>query len=404
MISGATVLAQAIGLAAAPLLTRLFPPDEFGFFFILNSASLTLAAGFALRLEQAIPLPADDDEVRALVVSALGATAALAVVVFASTVAWGDQLAELLGMSGQTRPLLFIAPLTASFALFAVLNALALREARFAAIARRHLILAILTVMLQVSAGVMGAGVVGLCLATVVAQIAGAASMALGSPVLSLGIGSSRVAIRYTLAKFRRFPLVLAPSGWLNSLGAHAPLVMVGALYSAEVAGWFGMTLRVVAVPATFLGTAIANVYVSELARRQRAGLGSEASLFYKVSKNLLIAAFLLAVLLAIFAPTAFDLILGPDWATTGDMARAYAVAAAAQMIASPVSGTLTVHQEVYRQIAWDAARLMGTVGSVWIAWIAGAGPVGAVWLLSLATTLLYAGNWAMCRKSVTQN
>jgi O-antigen/teichoic acid export membrane protein len=151
------------------------------------------------------------------------------------------------------------------------------------------------------------------------------------------------------------------------------------------------------------VGTAIANVYVSELARRHRDGTGAEVMLFYRVSKNLFWAAIVFGATLAFVAPSVFPLVFGADWAPTGDMARAYALAATAQMIASPISGTLIVHEHVYRQILWDAARLVATVGSVWIARAAGASPVETIWILSAATALLYAINWEMCRRSVAR-
>ena len=401
MISGATVLAQGIGLVASPVMTRLYSPEEYGAFFIVNSIGLALSAGLALRLEQAVPLPKDEDEVRNLVVVALGATAGLSLLTLLASVVWGGSVENLVGMPGQSGGLLLVAPMAASFALFAVLNAVAIREGRFVAIARRHLVLASLTVALQVGAGVFGAGLMGLCLATVVAQVGAALSMVIGSPFMAKGLRRSRRSIRRTLGRFRHFPLVLAPAGWLNSLGANAPLVAVGAIFSSEVAGWFGLTLRVVAVPATFVGSAIANVYVSELARRHREGAATQMHLFYRVSKNLFWAGLAFGSVLALVAPSVFTFVFGPEWAPTGDMTRAYAIAAVAQMVASPVSGTLTVHEHVYQQIAWDASRLSATVGSVWLAWAAGASPLEAIWVLSGATALLYAINWEMCRRSV---
>jgi O-antigen/teichoic acid export membrane protein len=126
--------------------------------------------------------------------------------------------------------------------------------------------------------------------------------------------------------------------------------------------------------------------------------------LFYRVSRNLFWAAVVFGSVLALAAPSLFTLVFGAEWTPAGDMARAYAVAAAAGMVASPVSGTLGVHEHVYQQLTWDAARLLATVGSVWIAWAAGASPLQVIWVLSVATALLYAINWEMCRRSVLQS
>src|SRR5690606_18601393 len=84
-LAGATAVAQAISLAASPLLTRLYTPDDFGIASVFVSF-LSLAVGVsALRYGLAIPLPEDDAVARGLLTISLSCvlatTLALAVVV-----------------------------------------------------------------------------------------------------------------------------------------------------------------------------------------------------------------------------------------------------------------------------------------------------------------------------------
>ena len=401
VISGATVLAQIIAIAAVPILTRLYSPKEYGAFFIVNSLSLALAAGLAMRLELAIPLPLDDDDARNLVTLAAAAIALMLLGVTTASLIWSRAMASALALPGSPWIVLLVGPLAASFALFAVLNAVAVRERRFSAIARRQLVVAALTVALQLVAGLVGGGVSGLAISTLVAQLMGVASLCVGSPLMARRFATTRAQLLRILRRYASFPLLLAPAGWLNSLGSNAPLLVVGALYATDAAGWFGLTLRIVALPAAFVGTAIAQVYLSELALRRRELAGTERALFLKTSTILSVAAVLFGGALILVGPWAFGIVFGPEWAPAGDMARAYALAASAQILASPVSATLIIYERVVIQIVWDASRLLLTIGSLIVAWSLHASVVNAVWALSVVTALCYAANWELCRRTV---
>ena len=400
-IGGATMAAQLVAFAAAPVLTRLYAPGVFGAFFIINAVSMALAAGFALRLELAIPLPEDDEDGSNLARLGVAAITGMLLVVVAVSVLGSRAIASVLNVPGSRSLVLFIGPLAASFALFALFNAIAVRERRFGAMARRYLIVAIATVALQLAAGLVDAGASGLAVSTLIAQLLGAASLNHGTRLAWWRPGESRPPLVRTLRRWSRFPLVLAPAGWLNSAGTHAPLVAVGALYAADAAGWFGLTLRIVALPVALIGASVAQVYVSELASRHREHSGHEHGLFLNTSRALGIAAVLVGGLLFVVGPWAFGVVFGHDWAPAGDMARAYAVGAAAQILVSPISQTLIVYERVALQLMWDASRLVLTLGSLIVAWRLDASAVHAVWALSLTTALCYAANWEACRRTV---
>lgn len=401
-ISLATVLAQLLAAAATPLLTRLYSADEYGSFFIVFSVSQALAASFALRLELAVPLPRNDSDARSLVGTATAASGAFLVLVLIVTAFGRRLLSEALGLDVNLWIIVLVGPLAASFATAAVLNAVAIREARFRAIATRSILVGALTVVFQLIGGIVNAGVAGLAISAFVAQFVGIASLYIGSPLLrSRSARSNRAQV---LRRYRRFPLVLGPAGLINSLGENTPLLVVGALYGPEAAGYFGLTLRVVAVPVAVVGAAAAQVFGSELARRRREETGTEPELFLKASRSLGLLALGFGAVLALAGPGVFRFVFGPDWAQAGDMARAFALAAAVQIVASPLSQTLGVYERVVAQFFWDSSRLVLTVGSLAAAWALGAPLVTAVWMLSVVAASCYAANWVLCHRTVTSD
>lgn len=399
-LSGATVLSQLVALLSAPVLTRMYNVHELGVFFVLNALGVAMATGFALRFELAIPLPSREDVARLLVLLACGATVACVVGSVILALVLRDQMSRHLGTTSSWVVVL-VGPLAAAFALFSVFNAVAVREQRFVAIARRQIMVAVLTVGLQIIAGLAGGGVVALVAALLIAQLAGVVVLAARSPLLLARSAAKGVELGQVIRQYKRFPLLLAPAGWLNSFGTNAPLVLIGVLFASNAAGWFGLTMRIVAVPVALVGTSVAQVYLGELARRRREGLGGERALFYRSSKWLFGIALGFAIVVVLLGPWAFRFLFGAEWSTSGEMARVYVCAAAAQLAVSPMSQTLIVYERLLTQVCWDALRLVCTAGAVIVAHGLGAEPVTAVAAVACASTLCYAVNWELCRRAV---
>jgi O-antigen/teichoic acid export membrane protein len=195
---------------------------------------------------------------------------------------------------------------------------------------------------------------------------------------------------------------MLAPSALLNAIGLQAPLLLVAYLYGPTVAGWLGMTQRVLALPATLLGAAIAQVFLAEFASRVRENAALARRLFHQTSRRLTIVAAVTSIVLALFGPWMVALIFGKEWAESGHYARALAVSLAVQLVAFPVGQTLIVLERLALQLCSDITRLVATVGAIFAAWMVGSSALTAIWWLSIASAASYAAAWLTTRWVVT--
>ena len=66
VLAGGTAIAQALSFAASPILSRLFTESDYGEFGVFTSIMAYLIVSSNLRLENAILLPKEDNEARAL--------------------------------------------------------------------------------------------------------------------------------------------------------------------------------------------------------------------------------------------------------------------------------------------------------------------------------------------------
>src|SRR5512142_456745 len=84
LLAGGTAFGQVITVAAAPLLTRLYSPGDFGVLAVFGSIVSVLAVVASLNYHLAIPLPDEDSAAARLLVLSLlllGATGLLSGVV-----------------------------------------------------------------------------------------------------------------------------------------------------------------------------------------------------------------------------------------------------------------------------------------------------------------------------------
>lgn len=401
-IIGGTAGGQLIALACAPLISRLFPPEQYGPFAIVNAAVLPLATVAALRLDLAIPLPDDDDDALELAALALRVVAVVGTVLTA--VAWWCRvwLVDLLQLEIDPTLLAWVPVVATLMGLFTVLNQVAIRWRMYGAIARRNVLQASVVSLAQVAMGALGWGAHGLALGLAVGQLAG---------VLSLTSSVRRRVPRPAhtrppkyveiLRRYKSFPLLMAPSGLVNALGLQAPLLVMAALYGTTVSGWLGMTQRILSLPIALVGVALSQVYLGEFGAAKRSGTVNLQRLFLKASTRLGAAGIGLALLLALLAPALFAWVLGEHWRTSGEYARALAVASALQLLASPLSQTLIVMGRLKTQVAWDCARLSLCVGAVALAYASGQSAGGAVAWLGAIMAISYAASWALSWRSL---
>ncbi|MEU4675439.1 oligosaccharide flippase family protein [Micromonospora sp. NPDC023737] len=405
IVTGSAV-GQLLLLLAAPLLARLYSPSDFGVFAVLSTLAAILGTVAAGRFELAVPLPERDRDAHALV--ALGLVMALATGLLGTVVvaAARDEIAELFSQPS-LRSWLWLTPWTAAaMGAVLVLNQLAIRYRRYGAIGRRNLLQYSTMLVTQVSFGAAGVRSGGMALGLAVGQCVGALSLARGARRRAVDepVGTPRLTLWETAVRHRRFPLLLAPSGLLNVVGLQLPVLLIAYHYGAEVAGWLGLTQRILAMPAALLGMAVAQVYLAELSRAARGGDGERPRLlFVKASRQLSVAAAVGLLALIFGAPAAFSALFGEEWVNSGRYAQALALFVATQLVASPLSQTLVVFGRQGLQLAWDAGRVVLVTGAAGAAAWSGASALAAVWAFGVSAAISYVAGWLLSLWVVTR-
>lgn len=353
-----TAVALAIPIAAAPVLTRLYSPADFGLFALYLSITHIVASVAGARYEVAIILPETDEA--AANVAALAVLFALAVSTVSLLAVWllNAPITRLLGtpaMSGW----LYLAPLTVLLAsVFQTLNFWAIRRNQFKSLALRKIAFSVTMVASQIGLGQAPAGLQSGGL--IYGQIAGDA--------LATGLLLWKVcrddwsrfkgsiawgAIKSMLGRYKDFPKYDIPSSLLNILSNQMPTLLFSAFFGPAVVGFYALTHRVLSIPVALLANSVLDVY------KQRAALdyqkdGNCEAIYLRTFKTLAVLSFVPFSLFAAFAPALFAFAFGEEWRTAGEYGRIMAGFYFVQFIASPLSYTAFIAERQRLHMIWQ--------------------------------------------------
>jgi len=404
-IGVSSAAAQLVTVLAAPVIARLYNPGEVGTYAVIASLSAVIGAVASLRWDFAVPLTDDESDAQAL--TALGLVSTLVVAALSGLLLWACSgwLVRIYD-NPDLLPWLMLVPVAAfGQAAMKVLNQLAIRHRRYHVIATRAMVRSSAVVLTQVGLGLLAFEAGGLAVGLTVGNLLGAAMLLRGSGLRApeAAAGRTRDRLRRNASRFRRFPLLSAPSGLLNVLGSQMPVLLLAAFYGQQVAGWFGLTQTAIAVPLMFIGQSVAQVYLGELSKTIRDGTSSQLRIFRRVSRYLGIISAALMLALALGGPILIPVVFGQRWTVSGTYAALMAPAMALQLFSVPLSQTLVVMERQGSQLLWDGSRVVLTAAVLSAMAIAGFGATAAVAAYSASSSVVYAALWLLARRAIQQ-
>jgi O-antigen/teichoic acid export membrane protein len=390
---------QLIALAVSPVLTRLYTPAQFGLLTVFISVTSVLGTFVVFRFDAAIPLPRSDRVAAAVAWLGLGLTVVLSLAIGLLGPVLAGPVSRLVGSPDLAGVWWLVAAATFMIAVDSVLLTWMVREKRYRALALRNVLQGVGQAGGQVGLGWTAAGPVGLLIGWIIGRIAAVGGLFSRGGLFRQGV-PRRATMRLAASRYRRFPLIASWSALLNSLGQQAPFLVISAYYGSVTIGLLGLTVRVMAAPVTLIGQAVARVFQGEASAAVRERSRPLRPIVRSNATVLLAIAAPLAVLVLILGPWLFAVVFGRGWQQAGEFARILALGYVAQLAVSPISQTLLILEKQGTQLAWDALRMIVTVGGPLVAAIAGATPTQAILVLAAGYVVCYSTLFVTCYRA----
>jgi O-antigen/teichoic acid export membrane protein len=392
LLVGGAAGAQVVPILATPLLTRIYVPTDYGLHSLYVSLLSILLVIACAKFELAIPLAHEEADARKAFVLALAACGSLALLVTCLISGWADGIASLFGAPAFARYAWILPVGLVAGGVTQALSHWAIRTENYKVLSEVRLRQSVVQVVSQGVLGLLSHSPTGLMVGEAMGRAAGAHRLTRSAsglrPLAAEGIRSQE--LWPLLRRYRRFPMLTAPSALINAAGLYLPAALLLGFYGVEAGGQFGLTQRVVGLPVGLIGLAVAQVYLGDATSALRRGRALSRTDFWRLVRHLLAVGAPPALVLLLAGPFLFSFVFGQAWAEAGRFAQLLALAMLSQFIAVPLSQTLTVIGRQGVQLAWDVTRLALTVGALVGSHYAGLKLSTAVGIYGAAVTLSY--------------
>ncbi|HEY4537845.1 MAG TPA: oligosaccharide flippase family protein [Erysipelothrix sp.] len=348
VVATGTAGAQAITMACAPFITRLYGPEAFGVLGTFTATLDVVTPIAALTYPVAMVLPKKDDDARSI--AKLSFLLALCIsLIFAAIVLIGEQaIAQLLNLEA-IAPYLLLIPLAMFLSsLQQIMQQWLIRKKQFKVSARIAISQSLILNSAKTGMGfVHPAGAVLIVIAT------------LGNALyaLQLWLGAKRWSSpaeyihrpakalpswKKMACQYRDFPLYRAPQVTINAFSQSFPVLILAAFFGPATAGFYALARSVISAPAGLLGHSIGNVFFSQIAEAVNKGKNPRPYL-YRATLGALGVAFLPFVVLMLWGGSIFSFVFGEQWYTAGTYAQWMSIWILFSLAARPVIATIPV-------------------------------------------------------------
>jgi O-antigen/teichoic acid export membrane protein len=365
-LAGGAILAQALGILVAPILSRLFAPEAFGTAALFSSIVQVIGVFVCLRYERAIMLPEKDEDASSLLVASLFIAGGIALLSAGVTLLLGGAAVRWL-QAPDLAPYLWLLPVAVLvYGIGSALRQWNTRTKHFGLLSGAQIASAAGQAAVKLGTGLFGFTVAG--------SLIGARVLGLALPATGLAWGAWKEhrhrhlqtgwrRIAGQLWRYRKFPLVSTWSGLLNTLSVQLPILILSAFFVQAVVGFYSFGARMVDLPMILIGTAITQVFYQRASAAKNQG---ELAQVVRGTYDRLVALGVFPMLvLTVIGPELFGLVFGSEWVEAGVYVQILSLWRFLVFIGSPMSTLFGILERLEVGLAFNVVLMLTRFASL---------------------------------------
>jgi len=358
-----TSIAQAIPVAASPILTRMYSPSDFGVLAVFLSLSVVFGTIAASRYELAIMLPDSDEDVFNIAAVGFISVSTISLILLLVVSVFNLPIVSLLMKDGidpnEMGFCLYFLPVSVFFiGLFNLLNYMNNRKKRFKAIAFSLAHKSMALVSVQIGFRFFSSSFFGLILGDIVSRIAvNIALIRSAQKAYQPTTKFSKEGMRDVAFRYRKFPFLSMPASLANTLSQNLPTVLISTFFSLPILGFYSLAQRVLGLPSSLIGRAVSQAFIKQ-ATSEMKETGSALKAFDSTSFTLLLLS--VPVFLGIYfaVEDLFAFVYGEQWRIAGTFAKILVPFYGIRFIVSAISTCNVVFEKQSLDLYWQIGLL----------------------------------------------
>ena len=391
VVASGTAGAQAITIAFAPLITRLYGPEAYGVLGTFSAILAIASALAALNYPLAIVLPERDEDAAALALLSLLIALVASSLLLLILIAFHAALARWLELEA-LGPLLLLMPFALLFSTCViVLKQWGIREKQFPILAKAELLQSIanngakaaIGSFIPTSAVLVGVTTLAPLLQTCLLFAGLKRPGRLGRFLSAQGRALVSIALRY-----RDFPLYRAPQNALNAVSQGLPVFLLAALAGPPAAGFYTLSRTVMALPSMLLAQSVGDVFYPRISEAHRL---EEKRFRLILRATIALAGVGLAPfsLVIAFGPALFGFVFGEEWRPAGEYSRWMAIWLFSNFINRPCVVAIPVFALQHVLLIYEIGALVFRVSALVVGLLVLKSDLHAVALFSVVNSAL---------------
>lgn len=378
---------QVITVAGLPILSRVYGPAAYGLLAIYVSISMLVSVAGTGRYEFAIVLPTSERSALAVRMLAHRLLCTVSTLSFLVLLVFLDPIAEMLNAVPFKFWLLTIPLNVLLMGELSILNLWHTRAKSFRAQGLARILLSVGTVGFQLVLGLwVFPDIRGLVLGLMIAQLGSCLYLELSDVAAKRKVrGVQRTRLFVILRRYRKMPLLNAPTALLDSVRTNGVNLLVGS-QSMSALGQYSMAWRSVQVPLGLIGAALSQVFFQKMSSDGRGALFT--TVWNSVVRSLLVS-LPIFIPIFVFAPQLLPLFLGHEWEDAGLYAQALTPWLYLNLATAPIATVFVVAEAQGRQAMFG---LLYTFCALMPLLIIRENLLMAVWVMSMAMSACLLG------------
>ena len=172
-------------------------------------------------------------------------------------------------------------------------------------------------------------------------------------------------AMREGIKRHKKFPIYDTWSALLNTASWQLPTFLLASFFSTTVVGYYALGFRILKLPMSLIGTAIAQVFFQRAAEAK--AKGKLAPLVENTFRQLVTLSLFPMVMLAIIGRDLYVVVFGSDWAEAGVYTQILSIWIFFWFISSPLTTLFRVLEKQEFALKFNITLFITRFVSLWV-------------------------------------